>query len=358
MDLLRVDDYAQVAEARLPADIWGYIDGGSGTEWTLAENRAAFERITLRPRFLVDVHECDTSTSLLGTPLAAPIGVAPMAYHRLVHPDGELATAEAIGAVGGPFVVSIFASQPVEKIAEHASGPLWLQLYWLRQRDQLVELVRRAEGCGFEAIVLTVDTPKVGRRLRDLRNSFTLPEHVSAVNLADTVMATSQQAVAGSSALERHSRERFDSTITWADLGWLRDLTTLPLLVKGVLTAEDARLAVQHGFAGVIVSNHGGRQLDAAPAAITALPEVVAAVDGRVPVLLDGGVRTGNDVFRALALGARTVFVGRPALWGLAAGGADGATRVLGLLRDELVEAMTLAGRPTIADIDSSSISL
>lgn len=358
MDLLRVDDYAEVAESVLPADIWGYISGGSGTEWTLAENRAAFERITLRPRFLVDVRECDTSTSLLGTALAAPIGVAPMAYHRLAHPDGELATAQAVGSVGGPFVVSIFASQPVERIAEHASGPLWLQLYWLRQRDALVGLVRRAERCGFGAIVLTVDTPKVGRRLRDLRNSFTLPEHVAAVNLSDSVMATSHEVDAGSSALERHSRERFDPTITWSDLGWLRELTTLPLVIKGVLTAEDARLAVEHGFAAVIVSNHGGRQLDGAPAAITALPEVVAAVEGRVPVLLDGGVRTGADVFRALALGARTVFVGRPVLYGLAAGGAEGATRVLGLLRDELVETMTLAGRPGIAAIDSSSVSL
>jgi 4-hydroxymandelate oxidase len=353
---LRVDDYADLAQSVLPVDVWGYVRGGSGTEWTLAENRAAFDRVALRPRVLVDVKRCDTTTTLLGQQIAAPIGVAPMAYHALAHADGEIATATAAGAAGGPFVVSIFASKPLADIAGHAECPLWLQLYWLRDRAALAGVIQRAEDAGFSALMLTVDTPKVARRLTDLRNSFTLPAHVTAVNVAESAMTSAHSADAGTSAIERHSVRRFDQSITWADLAWLRERSTLPLLIKGILTAEDARLAVEHGLDGIVVSNHGGRQLDGVQAAVTALPEVVAAVGGRVPVLLDGGVRSGTDVFRALALGASTVLIGRPVLWGLAAGGAEGAGSVLRLLREELVDCMTLAGRPTIASIDGSAV--
>lgn len=350
---LRVTDYAESARTALSDNAWGYVQGGAGDEWTLAENRAAFDRVTVRPRILVDVERCDTTTTLLGSNVSTPIGVAPMAHQRLVHDDGELGTAAAAG--GGLFVVSIFASQPLADIAKHATGPLWLQLYWLRQRDAVAHLIRAGEEAGFGALVLTVDTPKVGRRLRDIRNGFTLPDHVRSVNLPESAMRGTHVAGAGS-AIERHSLNRFDRTITWQDLAWLREQSSLPLLIKGILTAEDARLAVEHGVDGIIVSNHGGRQLDHVPAAITALPEVVEAA-GSLPVLLDGGVRSGTDVFRALALGASHVLVGRPVLWGLATGGADGAGAVLRLLNDELVECMTLAGRPTIADIDASSVS-
>jgi 4-hydroxymandelate oxidase len=353
---LRVDDYAELAQSRLPVDVWGYVQGGSGAEWTIAENRAAFDRVVVRPRVLVDVKQCDPGTALLGTPITTPIGVAPMAYHRLVHPDGELATAAAAGEVGGPFVVSIFASQTLADIAKDATGPLWLQVYWLRRRDALVELVGRAESTGFGALVLTVDTPQVARRLRDMRNSFTIPDRIHAVNLDLPVMASTHQATAGTSAIERHSREEFDPTITWPDLAWLRERTMLPLVLKGILTAEDARLAVDHGVDAIVVSNHGGRQLDGAVPTLEALPEVVAAVNGRIPVLMDGGIRCGTDVFKALALGASTVLIGRPVLWGLAHSGAPGAAAVLRLLRDELVDCMRLAGRPTIADIDPSAV--
>jgi 4-hydroxymandelate oxidase len=293
---------------------------------------------------------------LLGARIDTPIGVAPMAYHRLAHDDGELATAEAVGSIGGPFVVSFYATQTLADIAKHASGPLWLQLYWLRQREILVDVVRRAEDAGFAALVLTVDTPKVARRLRDIRNSFALPDHARAVNVAESLTAMSHQADAGSSAIERQSRERFDPTITWADLAWLRQRTTLPLVLKGILTAEDARLAEEHGVDAIVVSNHGGRQLDGAISSIEALPEIVDAVSGRMPVLVDGGVRSGTDVFKALALGASTVLIGRPVLWGLAVNGAEGATAVLRLVQDELVECMTLVGRPTVASIDSSAV--
>lgn len=356
MEPLRVDDYAESAQSRLPVDVWGYVQGGSGVEWTIAENRAAFDRVVVRPRVLVDVKQCDPGTVLLGAPIPTPIGVAPMAYHRLVHPDGELATALAAGEVGGPFVVSIFASQTLTDIAKNATGPLWLQVYWLRRRDALVDLIHRAESTGFSALVLTVDTPQVGRRLRDMRNSFTVPDRARAVNLDLPMMASTHQAAKGTSAIERHSREEFDPTITWSDLSWLRERTTLPLILKGILTAEDARLAVDHGVDGIAVSNHGGRQLDGAIPSLEALPEVVAAAAGRVPVLLDGGIRCGTDVFKALALGASTVLIGRPVLWGLAHDGATGAAAVLRLLRDELVDCMRLAGRPSIADIDPSAV--
>jgi 4-hydroxymandelate oxidase len=284
------------------------------------------------------------------------LGIAPMAYHRLVHDDGEVASAAAAGATGLLLTVSIFASRTLEDIAKAAAGPLWLQLYWLRQRDVLADLVRRAEAAGYGALVLTVDAPRVARRLRDVRNAFSIPAHIGAVNVAAPVMASTRRRGAGGSAIERHSREQFDPTITWADLPWLRERTRLPLVLKGILTAEDARRAVDAGIDAIVVSNHGGRQLDGVPASLAALPEVVAAVPAEVPVLLDGGVRSGADAFKALALGARAVLVGRPVLWGLAHSGAAGATAVLRLLRDELEECMVLAGRPTVAAIDAAAV--
>ncbi len=343
-----------MAAARLTPDVWDYLRGGSGAESTLAANRTAFGRFALRPRCLVDVSHPDPSTVLLGTRLATPIGVAPMAYHRLVHPEGEVAVARAAGDAGALFVVSIFASRLLEEIAAAATGPLWLQLYWLRRRDLLVDLIARAQAAGFGAIVLTVDTPQVGRRLRDVRRGFVIPPEVSAVNLDPAVMAGSYRRQAGVSAVEQNSRDQFDASLSWSDLAWLQENSPLPVVVKGVLTGEDAARMADLGVAAVVVSNHGGRQLDGAVASLDALPEVVAAVAGRAPVLLDGGVRGGTDVLKALALGASGVLVGRPVLWGLACDGTAGAGRVLDLLATELTDAMVLAGRPTLADVDGS----
>ncbi|MFL6136990.1 MAG: alpha-hydroxy acid oxidase [Frankiaceae bacterium] len=335
--------------------MWDYLHGGSGAELTLAANRAAFDRVALRPRVLVDVSSCDLTASLFGASSAAPLVVAPMAFHRLAHPDGEVATAAGAGAAGVPMVVAMLASRALEDVAAAATSPLWLQLYWLRRRDAVAQVIRRAEDAGYRALVLTVDTPRVARRLRDLRNGFTLPDGVDAVNLDASVMATAHRRRPGSSALQQHSRDQFDASITWRDLSWLRERSGLPLLLKGVLTAEDASLAVEAGVDGIVVSNHGGRQLDGAVASLDALPEVVAAAPD-LPVLVDGGVRRGTDVLKALALGARAVLVGRPVLWGLACAGAEGVTAVLRLLCTELEEAMALAGRPRIADIDRSAV--
>ncbi|GFJ76514.1 hypothetical protein Phou_006940 [Phytohabitans houttuyneae] len=289
--LLTVAEYEVAARDRLPAGIWDYISGGSGQERTLAANREAFGRLALRPRVLVDVSRPDLSTTLLGAPLRVPIGVAPVAYHQLAHPDGEVATARA-----APFlVVSVFASRTLEEIAAAADGPLWLQLYWFRRREVVTRLVRRAEAAGYRALVLTLDTPRVGRRLRDVRRGFAIPAGIVAANVETAVMARTHVAVDGESALARHSREQFDPSLGPADLAWLCGQTELPVLVKGVLTAEDAELALAHGAAGVVVSNHGGRQLDGAVASVDALAEVAAAVGGR-----------GRSCWTAASVPART----------------------------------------------------
>jgi 4-hydroxymandelate oxidase len=350
--------WADAARAALPDDVWGYLYGGSGAERTLRANRAAFDRVALRPRFLVDVSAVSLATTVFGVPWAVPFGVAPMAYHRLAHPEGEVASAAAAGAVGGAFVSSMFASRSFADVAAATTGPRWLQLYWLRNRDALADVVARAEEAGFGALVLTVDAPRVANRPRDARSAFALPDDVQAVNVDPAVMDSTHAAEAGTSAIQNHSRQRFDPTVTWADLPWLRARTSLPLLLKGVLTAEDARLAADAGVDGLVVSNHGGRQLDAAVPSLDALPEVVAAVPASMPVLLDGGVRRGSDVFAALALGARAVLVGRPVLWGLAASGAGGATAVLEQLRDQLEECLVLAGRRSVPEIDRSAVAV
>ncbi|WP_416873823.1 alpha-hydroxy acid oxidase [Kitasatospora sp. SC0581] len=350
--LLTLAGIERAAHAQLPPEIWDFIEGGSGAERTLTANREMFGRHALRPRTLVDVSACDPALTLLGAPLRLPLGIAPMAYHRLVDPEGETATARAAGRAGALLVAGMFASRTLEEIAAAAIGPLWLQLYWLRERAVLAALVERAEAAGYGALVLTVDAPRIGRRLRDLRNGFAVPSAVRAVNLDQALTAASHRATAGRSGIAEHAREQFDPALSWTDLAWLRERTRLPLVLKGILTAEDARLAVEHGVDAVLVSNHGGRQLDGAMPALAALPEVVDAVPAELPVLFDGGVRSGTDLVIALALGARAVLVGRPALWGLATDGEAGVHRVLDLLREELEHTMALLGRPRLADLD------
>jgi 4-hydroxymandelate oxidase len=352
---LCVEDYRGLAQDRVGADVWDFIEGGAGAERTLAANRRAFDQVTLRPRVLVDVSACDTGTTLLGARLATPIGIAPTAYHRLVHPDGEVATARAAASAGALYVVSIFASRTLEEISE-SGGPFWLQLYWLRRREVLAELVGRAAAAGCRALVLTVDAPVLGRRRRDARNAFAIGPDVAAVNLDPALTASVHRQDTGRSALETHARQAIDSTVTWTDLEWLRSQSDLPLVLKGILTVDDARLAVGHGVDAIIVSNHGGRQLDRTTASLHALAEVVDAVAGACPVLLDGGVRGGDDAFAALALGADAVLLGRPVLWGLAAAGTAGVSGVLDLATEELAHTMALAGRPSLADIDRSAV--
>jgi 4-hydroxymandelate oxidase len=282
--------------------------------------------------------------------------VAPTAFHGQVHPDAEPATARGAAAAGSLLVASTLSSRPLEEIAAAATVPLWFQLYLLRDRDVTADLVTRARSAGYRGLVLTVDTPVLGRRLRDVRNSFVVAPGARALNLDVPLIPADGPGQEGVSGLSVAAAAMFDRTLTWADLAWLRGLTDLPLLVKGVVTAADAALAVEHGVDGIIVSNHGGRQLDGGLASLRALPEVAAEVAGRCPVLVDGGVRRGRDVFIALALGADAVLVGRPVLWGLAVGGADGVTQVLTMLADDLEHTMALAGRPTLADIGRDAV--
>jgi len=349
--------YKAAAKERLPGPVWDFLAGGSGTESMLTAGREALDRIQLRPRCLVDVSHCDASTALLGAELAAPLGIAPMAYHRLAHPEGEVATARAAGAAGVLFTVSMFASRALEDIAAAASGPLWLQLYWLKNRGAMTDLICRAESAGYRALVLTVDAPRVAFRPRDALNEFVVPPDVRAVNLSPEVMAASHRSLNGQSAVARHSMEQFDASITWEDLAWLHGVTSLPVVLKGVLTGEDAELAVKNGVSGLVVSNHGGRQLDFSKSAPECLTEVVDAVRGRCQVILDGGIRHGADVAKALCMGADAVMIGRPALWGLSHSGAEGVAGVLRLLMDEFEEVMALMGTPSVADFGRSGVS-
>jgi isopentenyl diphosphate isomerase/L-lactate dehydrogenase-like FMN-dependent dehydrogenase len=337
---INVYEYEELARAQLHPAVWDYYSGGANDEVTLRENRAAFERLQLRPRMLVDVSRITTATTLLGTPVPMPIGVAPTAVQGAACAEGECATARAVGALGALMVASTQSTRTLEEIAQAAAGPLWFQLYFSsRDHESALRLIRRAEAAGYQAIVPTVDTPRSGRKERHVRSEGAF-----------------QWPPSGNFLLEPSGDEDLDGALTWEDVKWLREVTSLPIVVKGILTAEDAILGLECGVAGLLVSNHGGRQLDTVAATIDALPEVVEAVAGRCEVYLDGGVRRGTDVLKALALGARAVFVGRPILWGLAVSGADGAQHVLDLLRDELELAMALAGRPTLASIDASLV--
>jgi 4-hydroxymandelate oxidase len=346
---VELSDFAAAAQQRLPKQAWDYLDAGAGTESMVNANRAVLDRVWLRPQVLTGTVESDTTTNLLNTVLAAPMGVAPMAHQRLFHPEGEVAAARAAGEAGLLFIASIFASRTIEDMTAATKGPVWQQLYWLRRRDEFERFLARAEDAGVSALVLTVDTPVVARRPRDARNAFVLPPDVQAVNLDAQVMQSTHEAQAGSSAIARHAAQQFQPGLGWSDLAWLRQRTQLPLLLKGVLSARDATLAVEQGVDGVIVSNHGGRQLDGSVPSAYALPEIANAVGNRCAVLVDGAFRQGHDVLKALVLGAHTVLIGRPVIWGLAHDGAEGARAVLDLLRTELAEAMLLSGIPSIA---------
>lgn len=354
---INIAEYEAMAYEKLPHDAWEYYIGGSDDELTLRANRDAFARIRLRPRVLVDVSHISLETTVLGAHVRTPLLVAPMAYHGFAHVECECETVRGVGAAGTLMTVSTMANRPLEEVAAAASGPLWFQLYVYRDRNVSEQLVRRAEAAGYRALVLTVDTPRLSRREREIRMGFGLPPHLHTANFEGAAREQPGQ-TPGASGLAVYATALLDSSLTWEALDWLRSVTSLPIVVKGVVTAEDAALAVEHGAQGIIVSNHGGRQLDGTVATIEALPEVVAAANGRVEVYLDGGIRRGTDALKALALGACAVLVGRPVLWGLAANGQQGVTRVLELLGAELELAMALAGAPSLAALTPALVRL
>ena len=338
-----LQDFEDEARRKLPRAHYDFVAGGAQDEVTLRANRAAFQGIMLRPRVLRGGFEGDLETELLGVRLDMPVLIAPTAFHRLAHPDGECATARAARDAKLLMIISMASTTPVEEVTAAAgpeAGRFWFQLYIQPDRGFTADLVRRAEAAGCGGLAVTVDSPVFGRHERDLRNGFLdLPEGLHCAH-----MRTSET--------ERPRRIEFKPDLDWGDIDWLRSVTRLPLILKGVTHPEDARLAVAHGVSALVVSNHGGRQLDTMAPSLALLPGVARAVKGDVPIILDGGVRRGTDALKALALGADAVGVGRPVLWGLAAAGQDGVSAVLQLLRAELLEALMLCGCNSLRALD------
>ena len=346
---LNVWDFKGIAEKRLPYSSWSQIRGAAADELTFRWNRESFDRIRLRPDVLVDHTGLDTRTSLFGQEMPFPILICPTGASRNCHPDAEVATARGAGMAGATMAISSNASKTVEEIAAVATSPLWFQVYMLRDRSFLRDQVQRVEDAGCKALCLVLDSPIQGPRNRARRASQTgTPSSGGSgrPNLQGQRLAEQ---------LEHPRLHRYkDPSATWKDLNWLCSIARVPVLMKGVLDHQNAEQGIQEGVGGIIVSNHGGRNLDTAPATVDALPEIVDRVDGRVPVLIDGGIRRGTDVLKALALGAKAVMIGRAYLYGLAANGPEGVSRVLEILQTELEMAMVLTGRPTIASIDRS----
>jgi 4-hydroxymandelate oxidase len=348
--------YEQLAKEHLSQMAFDYYTSGAWDEVTLRDNVAAFTRVKLRPKMLVDVSKIDLTTKVLGASLQLPILIAPMAFQCLAHSDGELATALAAASAGVGMVLSTLATKSLEEVARVTNGWQWFQLYIHKDQGLTRALVERAYKAGYKAICLTVDAPVLGKRERDQHNEFTLPPGLHPANLTN-ISGLDIPQTKGESGLLSYFAQQINPAVTWKDLEWLQSLSPLPLVVKGILRADDAIRAVEYGAQAIIVSNHGGRQLDGAIASLDALPEIIAAVEGKAEVLLDGGIRRGTDIVKALAFGAKAVLIGRPVLWGLAVGGQTGVSHIISLLEDELKVAMTLSGCPTLEDIDSSLVS-
>jgi 4-hydroxymandelate oxidase len=345
-----------LARERLPQMVYDYYAGGANDEITVDDNRRAWESVRLRPRVLVDVGNVDCSTEVLGRRVSMPVFTAPCGFNGLAHPEGERAVARAATGAGVVQVVSTVATTSLEDVATAApGGSRWFQLYCYRDREVTRSLVQRAEQAGYEALCVTVDVPFLGRRERELRTGFHLPPGVTLANLEPYAVAE-MAAAERDSALRRYVNALWDPTLDWNAVDWLRSITKLPLVLKGILTSEDARRAAEHGAAAVVVSNHGGRQLDGSVSTVCALRDVMEAGNDHLEVLVDGGIRRGSHVVAALAMGARAVLIGRPYLWGLAVDGEEGVRRVLEDFRNELVLAMALCGRARVADIDPALI--
>ncbi|KAM8946675.1 2-Hydroxyacid oxidase 1 [Pelodytes ibericus] len=358
LKLITVDDFEQYAKKSLTKSVFDYYRSGADDQQTLADNVAAFSRWRLYPRVLRDVSVTDLSTTILGQKLSMPICVGATAMQRMAHPQGETATVRACNTLGTGMMLSSWATSSIEEVAEAApDGIRWMQLYIYKDRNLTRSLVQRAERSGYKGIFLTVDTPYLGRRIDDVRNKFQLPPHLRMKNFDSEDLAfSSKQGYGDNSGLAVYVAQAIDASIKWDDIEWLKGITSLPIVVKGILRGDDAKEAVKRGVSGILVSNHGARQLDGVPATIDVLPEIVAAVDGKVEVYLDGGIRKGTDVLKALALGARAVFVGRPVLWGLAYQGEEGVREVLNILMEEFKLAMSLSGCCSVQDIEKSLV--
>lgn len=343
-EIINLFDFEKAAQGSMSKMAYEFVASGAADEFTVKWNREALDKIKIQTNVLNDVTKLDTKVSLFGTELAYPILIAPTAFHKLMHPEGEIATARGAGAASAVYCVSSFTTTPIEEIAKVATQPLWFQLYVVDDRTFVKDLVQKVEAQGCRALCITVDTPVSGSRDRQQKAKFKLPEDLKPPYMIDTAFASKGQALT------------FKKPLTWKDIEWFKSITKLPVLLKGILNPEDAEKAIQSGASGIIVSNHSGRNLDTVPATIEVLPYIAQKVNKRIPVLMDGGIRRGTDVLKAIALGANAVLVGKPICFGLACGGAEGVTKVLTILRKELEFAMALSGRTSIASIDSSLI--
>ncbi len=355
-DPVNLFEFEESARRAISQMAFDYYASGANDEITLKENRRAYERIVLYPRMLRDVSTRSMSVNIFGDEIKMPLLIAPMAFQKMAHKDGEIATAKAAAEAGTIMTLSTLSSYSIEEVAASTTASLWFQLYVYRDRGLTASLVERAEQAGCKALVFTVDSPILGRREKDVRNGMCLPDNITAANLAQAGVDALPGKI-GDSGLAHYILSLYDQSLSWKDVEWLRSITKLPVLVKGILRADDAELAVKHGAAGIIVSNHGGRQLDTSPATVDVLAKIANAVEGRCELFVDGGIRRGTDILKALALGAKAVLLGRPVLWGLASGGTEGVLKVLDLIKSEFDLAMALSGCRDLAEIDSSLLS-
>jgi 4-hydroxymandelate oxidase len=353
LDVINIFDLERLAKERLPVLAYDYYRSGAWDETTLKANRESYEKLKIHYKILVDVEKRDLSTTIFGQHVDFPILVAPTAFHKLAHPDGELATGRAALKAKTIMTLSSLSTTTIEEVAEATNKTFWFQLYINKQREYTRDLVARAESAGAKALVVTVDTPLWGRRERDVRNGFHLPPGLSAINLVKYQQDGIAKGQTGAGLGQSFSWV-LDATLQWKDLEWLATITKLPIIIKGVCRVDDAIKATEHGIKGILVSNHGGRQMDSAPATIDVLPAIVDAVGNQATVLMDGGIRRGTDAMKALAQGAKAVLVGRPVLWGLAAGGQQGVEKALSMLREELDLGMALSGCRNLKELNRS----
>ncbi|MDA2920940.1 alpha-hydroxy-acid oxidizing protein [Desulfobacterota bacterium AH_259_B03_O07] len=345
--MINVFDFEIFARDKIEKSAYDYYAGGAGDELTLNENIQAFQRIKLKPRVLRNVSNRDLTTTVLGQKISCPIIIAPTGMQGMAHPDGERAMSMAAGKFKTIMTLSTLSNESIEDVKKESNNPLWFQLYILKDRSITESVVRRVEKADYSALVLTVDAPVLGLRERDSRNKFKIPDNLTLKNLS----GSEYESMSASKHFGDFISNAFDPAISWKDIEWLKSITSLPILIKGILSPNDAVLAIEQGVKGIICSNHGGRQLDTVIATIDALTEIVDAVEGKVPVLIDGGIRRGTDVLKAIAIGADAILIGRPALWGLAYNGAEGVIKVLQLLKNEFDSAMALCGFSSIEQL-------
>lgn len=351
---VNIRDFEMLAKEKLQVMAYDYYSSGANDEITLLENCEAFRKIFLKYRVLVDVSRIALNTEVLGTEISYPVMIAPTAFHKMAHEDGEVAVARAAKKAGTIMILSTLSNSPVEDVVKENEGKVWLQLYVYKDREVTREFIQRAENAGCKAIALTVDAPFLGTRERDIRNKFHLPNDLSIVNMTYALKEKLPQT--DTSGLLSYVKDNLDCSLTWKDIEWIKSVSKLPLLIKGIGCKEDAVLSLENGADGIVVSNHGGRQLDTCRATIDVLPEVADAVGGKLEILMDGGIRRGTDVMKALAFGAKAVLVGRPVIWGLAVDGENGVTAVLEILRKELELAMALCGCNSVIKVSKDFI--